>query len=75
MSVLLLARQGKLRLDDDVRKYLPELPDYQATITIRQLIHHTSGVQNTAWTPPTLAGAKLYLRDRKNLVALDLAAK
>ena len=35
MSVLLLARQGKLQLDDDVRKYLPELPVYQATITIR----------------------------------------
>jgi CubicO group peptidase (beta-lactamase class C family) len=46
MSVLLLARQGKLRLDDDVRKYLPELPAYQDTITIRQLIHHTSGVRD-----------------------------
>jgi CubicO group peptidase (beta-lactamase class C family) len=46
MSVLLLARQGKLRLDDDVRKYLPELPAYQATITIRQLIHHSSGVRD-----------------------------
>jgi CubicO group peptidase (beta-lactamase class C family) len=46
MSVLLLARQGKLQLEDDVRKYLPELPAYQATITIRQLIHHTSGVRD-----------------------------
>ena len=47
MSVLLLARQGKLRLDDDIRKYLPELPAaYQATITIRHLIHHTSGVRD-----------------------------
>jgi CubicO group peptidase (beta-lactamase class C family) len=48
MSVLLLARQGKLRLDDDIRKYLPELPAYQATITIRQLIHHTGGVRDRA---------------------------
>jgi CubicO group peptidase (beta-lactamase class C family) len=40
MSVLLLARQGKLQLEDDVRKYLPESPAYQAPITIRQLIHH-----------------------------------
>jgi CubicO group peptidase (beta-lactamase class C family) len=46
MSVLLLARQGKLHLDDDIRKYLPELPAYQAAITIRQLIHHTSGVRD-----------------------------
>ena len=48
MSVLLLARQGKLRLDDDIRKYLPELPAYQAAITIRQLIHHTGGVRDRA---------------------------
>jgi CubicO group peptidase (beta-lactamase class C family) len=46
MSVLLLARQGKLQLDDDVRKYLPELAVYQAPITIRQLIHHSSGVRD-----------------------------
>jgi CubicO group peptidase (beta-lactamase class C family) len=46
MSVLLLARQGKLHLDDDIRKYLPELPAYQSTVTIRQLIHHTSGVRD-----------------------------
>src|SRR5262245_8384193 len=40
-----------------------------------RVIAKTSVLQNTAWTPPTLAGAKLYLRDRKTLVALDLAAK
>jgi CubicO group peptidase (beta-lactamase class C family) len=46
MSILLLAKQGKLQLDDDIRKYLPELPTYQATITIRSLIHHTSGIRD-----------------------------
>lgn len=46
MSVLLLARQGKLSLDDDVRTYLPELPDYGQTITIRHLLHHTSGIRD-----------------------------
>src|SRR5215813_7793253 len=45
MSIALLARQGKLSLDDDIRKYLPEMPQYSAPITIRQLIHHTSGVR------------------------------
>jgi CubicO group peptidase (beta-lactamase class C family) len=46
MSILLLAKQEKLSLDDDIRKYLTELPAYQAAITIRQLIYHTSGVRD-----------------------------
>lgn len=46
MAIALLAEQGKLTLDDDVRKYLPELPQYEAPITIRHLIHHTSGVRD-----------------------------
>jgi len=46
MAVALLARQGKLSLDDDVRKYIPELPDYGAPITARHLIHHTSGLRD-----------------------------
>lgn len=44
-AVALLAQQGKLSLDDDVRKHVPELPDYGHTITIRHLIHHTSGLR------------------------------
>src|SRR3712207_3091558 len=46
MAVALLARDGRLSLDDDVRKYVPELPQYEAPITIRQLIHHTSGLRD-----------------------------
>jgi CubicO group peptidase (beta-lactamase class C family) len=42
----LLARQGKVSLDDDVRKYIRELPDYGAKMTIRHLIHHTSGLRD-----------------------------
>src|SRR5688572_29833121 len=45
LAVLLLAREGKLSLDDPVHKYIPELPDYGATITIRQMLHHTSGLR------------------------------
>jgi CubicO group peptidase (beta-lactamase class C family) len=44
MSVLLLVEQGKPSLDDDVHKYVPEIPDYGHPITIRHLIHHTSGL-------------------------------
>ncbi len=46
MSILLLAKQGKLSLDDEIQKYLPEVPRYQSPITIRHLIHHTSGIRN-----------------------------
>jgi CubicO group peptidase (beta-lactamase class C family) len=52
-AVLLLAREGKLSLDDPVRKYIPELPDYDASpqpdgmrLTIRHMLHHTSGLRD-----------------------------
>ena len=46
MSVLLLAGEGKLSLDDDIRKFIPELPDYGSRITIRHLLTHTSGLRD-----------------------------
>ncbi len=45
-SIVLLAQEGKLSLDDDIRKWLPEMPDYGNVITIRHLIHHTSGLRD-----------------------------
>jgi CubicO group peptidase (beta-lactamase class C family) len=45
MCIALLADEGKLALDDDVRAYVPELPVYAQAITIRNLIHHTSGLR------------------------------
>ncbi|HTM49676.1 MAG TPA: serine hydrolase domain-containing protein [Bryobacteraceae bacterium] len=45
-SIVLLAQEGKLSLDDQVRKYLPELPDFGVPITIRQVVHHTSGLRD-----------------------------
>ena len=45
-SVVLAARQGALALDDDVHRWIPELPDYGAPITIRELLHHTSGLRD-----------------------------
>ncbi len=46
MTLLLLEEQERLSLDDDIRKYLPDFPDYGTTITIRHLIHHTSGIRD-----------------------------
>jgi CubicO group peptidase (beta-lactamase class C family) len=45
-SILLLAQQGKLSLDDDVRKFVPALPAYGQPVTIRHLLHHTSGLRD-----------------------------
>lgn len=45
-AIFLLAMEGKLSLDDDVRKYVPELPDFGKTITIRHMIHHISGLRD-----------------------------
>lgn len=43
-AILLLEQEGKLKLDDDVHQYLSWLPDYGHPITLRHLIHHTSGI-------------------------------
>jgi len=44
--VALLALEGKLSLEDDVRQYIPELPVYGRPITLRHLLHHTSGLRD-----------------------------
>jgi CubicO group peptidase (beta-lactamase class C family) len=46
LAVLLLEREGKLSLGDDVRRWLPELPRYETPITVRHLLGHTSGLRD-----------------------------
>ena len=46
LAVQLLASEGKLSLDDPVRKYIPELPDYGVPLTIRNMLNHTSGLRD-----------------------------
>ena len=57
-AIALLAEQGRLSLDDDVRKHIPELPDYGEVITIRHLVHHTSGLRDI-YTLMSLAGIRM----------------
>jgi CubicO group peptidase (beta-lactamase class C family) len=45
-AVLILAEEGKLALTDDIRKYLPEMPDYGTPITLNHLLSHTSGLRD-----------------------------
>ncbi len=45
-AVLLLAKEGRLSLDDPARKYVPELPDYGTPLTIRHMLHHMSGLRD-----------------------------
>jgi CubicO group peptidase (beta-lactamase class C family) len=44
--VAILVREGKVRVDDDIRRYLPEMPAYGKPITVRHLLHHTSGLRD-----------------------------
>lgn len=45
-ALLILVDEGKINLDDDVRKFIPELPDYGTPITVRNLFTHTSGIKD-----------------------------
>ena len=46
MGIVLLQEKGLLSIDDDIRKYLPDMPDFGHTITIRHMLHHTSGMRS-----------------------------
>ena len=45
-SLSMLALEGKLSLDDPIQKWLPEIPEYEWPITLRHMLHHTSGLRN-----------------------------
>jgi CubicO group peptidase (beta-lactamase class C family) len=57
-SIVLLARQGKLHLDDDIHKYLSWFPDLKEKITIRNLLNHTSGIRDQ-WQLLAISGTRL----------------
>ncbi len=73
-AVVLLAQDGKLGLDDDVRKYVPEVPDFGTTITIRHLLTHTSGLRDQ-WGLLSLKGLGPGTQLHSFDTILDLVAK
>jgi len=57
-AAMLLVEEGKISLNDDVRKYIPEVPDFGKTITLRHLANHTSGLRDQ-WNLLALGGWRL----------------
>ena len=55
MAVALLVSEGRVSWDDDIRRYVPEVPDFGAPITLRHLAHHTSGLRDQ-WSLLRMAG-------------------
>ena len=69
-AIILLAQQGKLALDDDIRKYVPEIPEYGTPIRIRNLLNHTSGLRDwgsvagiAGWGRPTRTHTHAHVID------------
>lgn len=73
-AVLLLAQRGKLSLDDDIRKYVPEVPAYEKPITVRHLIHHTSGLRDWG-TVMAIAGWPRGTRTYTNAHVIDILSR
>jgi CubicO group peptidase (beta-lactamase class C family) len=70
-AVVLLQQDGKLKLDDPVRKYIPELPDYGKPLTIRHLLTHTAGLRDWG-SVMQLTGAGRGDRVVTQAIALDV---
>ena len=73
-ALVLLQQDGKLSLDDPVRKYIPELPDYGKPLTIRNLLNHTAGLRDWG-AVMELTGAGRGDRVITQEIALDVIAR
>jgi CubicO group peptidase (beta-lactamase class C family) len=72
-SVVLAAEQGFLSLDDNIRKYISELPDYGQPVTLRQMLHHTSGFRDVLGLLEISGRSALDLHPTAELI--DLVAR
>lgn len=73
-AVLLLAQDGKLSLDDPVRTYIPELPDYHTPVTIRHMLTHTSGLRDWG-SVESIAGWPRTTRAYTHAHVLDIVSR
>ena len=73
-AIVLLSLDGKLSLDDDVRKFVPELPEYGQRITIRHLLNHTSGLRDWG-SVAALGGWPRGSRVYNHRIVVDIASR
>ena len=66
----MLAQGGTVSLDDDVRRWLPELPEYASPITLRHLIFHTGGLRDYLNLFPLAGAGDYYSVSREQLLAM-----
>jgi CubicO group peptidase (beta-lactamase class C family) len=69
-AVLQLVEEGKLSLDDDVRKYVPEAPTQGHRVTVRQLLNHTSGIYSYTSLPNSDDNERLDLTHEQLLASI-----
>lgn len=74
-SILLLEQEGKLSIDDDIRKYLPEMTDYGHKITLRNLANHTSGIRDNTDLANLIGTSEADLFSNDNAVKLITSQK
>ena len=74
LAVLLLANDGKLSIEDPVKKYIPELPDYGAPLTIRHMLTHTSGLRDWG-SVESIAGWPRTTREYTHAHVLDIVSR
>jgi len=73
-ALVLLQQDGKLSIDDPVRKYIPELPDYGKPFTIRHMLNHTAGLRDWG-SVMALTGIERYDRVVTNDITLDIIVR
>ncbi len=73
-AVLLLVERGQVSLDDSIRKYFPEIPEYQRPITVKHLLNHTSGLRD--WGEiEEIAGWPRTTREYRHANVLDILSR
>jgi CubicO group peptidase (beta-lactamase class C family) len=75
LAVALLAHEGRISLNADIRSYLPELPDFGSRVSVADLLHHTSGLRDQ-WDLLVLSGTDMQsLLTQKAILSLVLAQR
>ncbi len=75
MAVMQLVVQGKIRLADDIRVYLPEMAAYARPVTVAMLLHHSAGIRDSLALLAAAGATDISAPSRKQAMTLELAQK